>query len=177
MIDVCQWRARVGLFNASRGHCRPFATVNPFVGLDPLLHCLLAAIASLAGLVLSVIGALGTTTTATTTAEGKRVIKGFQTRITEWRWSIFPLFVVLAKDDGQGGVRCQLRLVCAKRSLRSEAIKRCGALRLCLVLVACSCLIGGFLLVRLLLLMAGDVESNPGPNGKTSGIVIFFTVE
>ena len=88
MIDVCQWRARVGLFNASRGHCRPFSTENPFVGLDPLLHFLLGTIARLAGLVLSVIGALGTTTTTTTTttkAEGKRVIEAFQTRIIKCR--------------------------------------------------------------------------------------------
>ena len=78
MIDLCQWRARVGSFNASRGRCRPFATENWFVGLDPLLHCSFGAIANLAGLVLSVIGAVGTTTATTTTAEGKRAWKHFK---------------------------------------------------------------------------------------------------
>ena len=88
------------------------------------------------------------------------------------------LFTVLVVHNCEGTARCQLCLIWTKAALPPVVIKRCYALRVCLILITCSCLIGGFLLLRLLLLMSGDVESNPGPKEKTSGDNDFFlTVE
>ena len=78
---------------------------------------------------------------------------------------------MLTVDNCQGRVRCVLRLIWTK----ATSIKRCCALRLCLILATCSFFIGGFLLLRLLLLMSGDVESNPGPIGKALGINDFLS--
>ena len=75
MVDLCQWRVCIGLFNGSCGHYRPFAAEKSFVGLDPLFHFLLSAVACLVGLVVSLIGAVDTT--VVTTAEGERTLFQF----------------------------------------------------------------------------------------------------
>ena len=71
MIDLCQWRVCIGLFNGGSGGCHPLPTEKPFVGLDPLMYLLLGAVSSLVSLVVGVIGAVNTT--EDTRAEGKRV--------------------------------------------------------------------------------------------------------
>ena len=68
MIDLCQWRVCIGIFNGSRGYCRSSKAEKSFVGVDPLVRCLVGTVTSLVFLVVSVIGAVDATTA--TTKEG-----------------------------------------------------------------------------------------------------------
>ena len=108
MVDLCQWRARIGLFGGSSRYRRPFATGQSFVGFDPVVQCLLGAVVSLAGLIIGVIGAVDTI--AATTVEGKHVcIWNVNRRVTLIIFSTF--------DSARGGQLSRMRALCAASHL------------------------------------------------------------
>ena len=102
MVDLCQWRARIGLFGGSSRYCRSFATGKSFVGFDPVVQCLLGAVS------LARIGAV--VTIAAITLEGKHVCIWNVDRLV--RLIMFSTF-----DSAHGGQLSRTCALCAASHL------------------------------------------------------------